>query len=133
MLVGGSTTPYKLDEASIAKLVETSVRVADDGAAVFVTSPRTSASEVATLERMVDGAGEVVRWARDMPNPYGWLLAHANRFVVTEDSVSMAADAIATGKPGDHRIRQTSARAILARRCRRVSRTRGARSAHATA
>ena len=99
VLVGGSTTPYKLDEASIAKLVETSVRVADDGAAVFVTSPRTSASEVATLERMVDGAGEVVRWARDMPNPYGWLLAHANRFVVTEDSVSMAADAIATGKP----------------------------------
>ena len=97
VLIGGSSTPYRLDKASIEGLVDQAA--AAGGHVVFATSPRTSVAEADLLEELVNDAAEVWRWAPETPNPYRVLLQLADQFVVTEDSVSMIADACATGKP----------------------------------
>ncbi len=99
VLVGGSTPPYKIDRTSMRRLVEESRRVADGGTVLYVTSPRTSTVEADWLEQLTGDGDELIRWEKDKPNPYSALLSYADRFVVTEDSVSMIAEACATGKP----------------------------------
>ena len=99
VLIGGSSAPYRLNAASIRRLVALAAGRPDGGAVIFATSPRTSVREVALVGEAVQGAGEVCPWAPGAGNPYPALLAEADRFIVTEDSVTMIAEAVATGNP----------------------------------
>ncbi len=99
VFVGGSSWPYELDEASLERLAAAAEREADGGTIVYVTSPRTSERQAAQLGGLVRSRDELWRWTPEARNPHPSLLVHADRFVVTEDSISMIADGLSTGKP----------------------------------
>jgi mitochondrial fission protein ELM1 len=73
--------------------------LADLGAGLMITtSRRTPAELIAAIETAVQGTGAIV-WKGEGPNPYPQFLAQADAFLVTADSVNMAGEAAATGKP----------------------------------
>ena len=100
VLLGGSNGRYRLDAATAKTLgAQLAAMMRADRAGLAVTPSRRTApealaalrAEVAPLGGWVwDGAGE---------NPYFGLLALADAIVVTEDSVSMVSEAVATPAP----------------------------------
>jgi mitochondrial fission protein ELM1 len=102
LLAGGDSPPYVLDARTAARLGrEASATARALGGTLVVTcGPRVRAPAAEALAASVAGAGHVHRWRADDPdNPYLAYLALADRFIVTGDSVSMLAEACATGKP----------------------------------
>lgn len=99
VLIGGSTPPYKLNARSVRRVVALAEGRPDGGAVIFATSPRTPAAATRLLAEVASGVGEICPWLPGEDNPYPALLAEAERFIVTEDSVSMIAEAVETGKP----------------------------------
>ena len=102
VLVGGSTRAQRIDAGYIDALLQSlqETHAADGGGFLVTTSRRTGADALAALR--VGLAHLPARiWAgeRDGPNPYLAFLAHAQRIVVTPDSVNLASEACATGKP----------------------------------
>jgi len=69
------------------------------GTALVTTSPRTRNRVARALGEGLRGAHYFHVWSKDAPNPYRAILALADEFIVTGDSVSMLADACRTGKP----------------------------------
>ncbi|HET7844703.1 MAG TPA: ELM1/GtrOC1 family putative glycosyltransferase, partial [Xanthomonadales bacterium] len=73
---------------------------ADGGGFLVTTSRRTDDAALAALRRgFADLPARLWSSDRDGPNPYLAFLAHAQRIVVTPDSVNLASEACATGKP----------------------------------
>ena len=71
-----------------------------DGSVLATTSARTRASAVDEFERLLAPDAHVYRWREDDDeNPYYGLLAHADRLVVTSDSIAMLSEAVGAGKP----------------------------------
>lgn len=102
LLVGGRGDPFTVDAAAAARLGRETSTLAEGlrGSLLVVTSRRTEAAAVAALAASLRAPHLLHRWSPDPPsNPYPSLLAEADRFVVTGDSMSMLADAVATGKP----------------------------------
>lgn len=109
VLVGGPSDPllFGVDEGQ--RLVKDLVELAGatGGSLLVATGRRTLPEVVAMLEGLVATAPARHRliafpaagFARPEDNPYRAILALADRFLVTADSVSMLADACATGKP----------------------------------
>lgn len=99
-LIGGSSRPYVLDAAGGAALgrrIEAQLR--GDGGSVWVLgSPRTPARALDALDATLDLPHALVRWGA-AGNPYPALLHLADRFLVTIDSASMTAEALASGRP----------------------------------
>jgi mitochondrial fission protein ELM1 len=100
VLVGGRSKAFDLD-ADHAVLMARDIRAAIEkagGSVLLTVSRRTPPSARAVLidalrampGLMFDGSGD---------NPYFAFLHAADRFLVTEDSVNMATEAAATGKP----------------------------------
>lgn len=102
VLVGGTTRAQRIDAAYIDSLVARlrELHAREGGAFLVTTSRRTSADAVAALRRGFAGL-PARTWTGDAdgPNPYLAFLAHAQRIVVTPDSVNLASEACATGKP----------------------------------
>ncbi len=100
VLVGGNNKYFRLtpDVARefAARLHRT---VQDSGASLMLTTSRRTGKEVETMLRqhLADLPGVI--WTGEGDNPYLGFLAHADHIVVTCDSVSMASEACATGKP----------------------------------
>ena len=100
VLVGGSSGSYRLTPEATGALCDQLTKLGDSSGAGLVVTPsrRTGEANVAILGRRLaalpatvwDGAGE---------NPYFGLLGLAEALIVTCDSVSMASEACATGKP----------------------------------
>jgi uncharacterized protein len=104
VLVGGSSGPYVFDEAAAAQLGREASELARGlgGSVLVSTSARTAPAAVDALFAAIDAPACLHRWAAgDSQNPYFGFLALADRFVVTADSISMIAEACATGKPVD--------------------------------
>jgi hypothetical protein len=102
VLVGGRADPLTVDADAAARLGREASALAERlrGSLVVVTSRRTEPAAVAALAANLRSAHRWHRWSPDAAtNPYPMLLADADRFIVTGDSVSMLADAVATGKP----------------------------------
>lgn len=102
VLVGGASSPYVLDE-SVARLlaerIDAYVR-GTNGTLLLATSLRTGADVDRVFAELLTVPRECFFWsAQQGNNPYRDYLAVADEIIVTTDSVSMAADAIATGKP----------------------------------
>ena len=102
VLVGGSSGPYVFDEAAAARLGREASALARSlgGSVLVTTSARTQPAAVDALFAAVDAPACLHRWAPgDSQNPYFGFMALADRVVVTADSISMIAEACATGKP----------------------------------
>jgi mitochondrial fission protein ELM1 len=97
VLVGGSRFPSVLGLEGARSLGKAVSDV--PGSALISTSPRTSPQEVDALAAALTGKHYLHRWARDGENPHQAILALADRFLVTSDSISMLAEAMATGRP----------------------------------
>ena len=100
VLVGGSNGRFRLDGAVAAELGgQLAGMMRADQVGVMVTpSRRTSGEARAALRAAVEPLGG---WVWDMAgeNPYFGMLAVADAIVVTEDSVSMVSEAVATHAP----------------------------------
>ncbi len=102
VLVGGSSGPYVFDAAAAARLGREASALARrlGGSLLVTTSARTPADAVDALFAAVDAPAWLHRWsAGDSQNPYFGFMGLADRIVVTADSISMIAEACATGKP----------------------------------
>jgi mitochondrial fission protein ELM1 len=102
VLAGGPSGPYPFDAASGARLAhEASLLASKLGASLLVTtSARTPRPASEALIAGVSGPAFAYRWRRDdRDNPYFAFLALADHLAVSADSVSMMAEACATGKP----------------------------------
>jgi mitochondrial fission protein ELM1 len=102
VLIGGDSGPLAFGERAagrLARALNTMARSVD-GSILATTSARTRASAVDKLERLLGPGAQVYRWREDdEENPYYGLLAHADRLVVTSDSIAMLSEAVGTGKP----------------------------------
>jgi mitochondrial fission protein ELM1 len=101
LLVGGTSVVYRLDAETAQHLGEAVRTLAQKlGGSVFATtSRRTGASATAALRQALGEDGYLHGWQPGQPdNPYLGYLAAADVLVVTGDSESMLAEAVATGK-----------------------------------
>ncbi len=99
-LCGGSNGRFKLDPLRIAGIAASlRRRMHRDGIGVAASaSRRTGAANAAVLRAELAPAGAFV-WDGTPPNPYFGMLALADAIAVTQDSVTMISEALATGKP----------------------------------
>lgn len=100
VMLGGRSRVHRVTQKDTRKLAAHLVAWArDHGAGLMVTaSRRTERRTLALLHEALAG-WPAVFWNREGENPYRGLLGLADRFVVTADSVNMATEAAATGKP----------------------------------
>ena len=102
VMVGGSSGPYVFDAAAAARLGREASELAKQlgGSVLVSTSARTKPEAVDALFAAIDAPACLHRWvAGDQQNPYFGFLGLADRIIVTADSISMIAEAAATGKP----------------------------------
>ncbi len=100
LLVGGPTRPYRFDGRAGEALAAGAAEAAGAGTLFATTSPRTPTAVQAALERGLPPGSRLHRFSPDAAeNPYLGLLALADRFVVTADSISMMVEVARLGRP----------------------------------
>lgn len=99
VLIGGPNGDYHYTPVDEARLIAALGRLSQSGAGLMLTpSRRTPPSLLAAIDAATAKAPRIF-WNNAGENPYPQFLAHADAFVVTADSVNMAGEAAATGKP----------------------------------
>lgn len=99
VLVGGPNDRYRYSPQVIDRLATLVRSAAELGAGLMITvSRRTPPELVAALDRAVKDA-RAIFWKGEGRNPYPEFVAKADAFLVTADSINMAGEAAATGKP----------------------------------
>lgn len=100
LAIGGPAFPDLLDAAAADRLASDALSYAAAKNAMLdvLTSPRTPPEAIAMLERRIAAPHRLGIFGRG-ENRYRAALAEASEIVVTSDSVSMVADALASGKP----------------------------------
>lgn len=103
VLIGGPNRAFRLTPADAARIAAQIAELSRRGAAVSVTTSRRTPPEAAdALCAALKGVAQTVwRAGVDDPksNPYPEMLSDADFIFVTEDSVNMATEAAATGRP----------------------------------
>ena len=101
VLVGGDSGPLVLTPKWARELADrvNALKDRDGGSVLVSTSARTPPRSADVLLRTLKGPQFVYRWPSSEPNPFRGMLACGDEFVVTGDSMSMLAEASATGKP----------------------------------
>ncbi len=101
VLVGGDSFPLRLTPEGAARLGEqvSEAALARGGSLLVTTSPRTGADQTAALFRALRAPSLRNDWHSDRPGCYPSILALADSFIVTADSVSMLAEACRTERP----------------------------------
>src|SRR5262249_47728263 len=98
--VGGPSGPYGFDAAAAARLGHAASALAGDGALLVATSARTPALVADALAAAISVPSHFFRWTSGpAANPFLGYLALPDQLIVTADSISMLAEACATGKP----------------------------------
>ncbi len=99
VIIGGPAFPDRLGEAEAKALAADVLAYAAKRKAVLAvhTSPRTPKAVAAALARAITAPHQLHVFGQG-PNRYREILAEASEIVVTSDSVSMVADALASGK-----------------------------------
>lgn len=101
LLIGGSTNKYRFGSAAETVVMETIQRLLEHTAATLLVtaSRRTGEKFEQHLKRHYAGFKRVWIADRHSFNPYLGFLAYADHIVVTNDSVNMMSEALATGNP----------------------------------
>ena len=98
VLVGGSSGPYVFTENAARRLAR--AINARGGSVSITTSARTPPKVAARLKSEIKLPSVIHSWrADDSDNPFLAFLAFADEIIVTADSISMIAEAVATEKP----------------------------------
>lgn len=102
MLIGGATGHFVFDSGAVDRLV----KVVEDamaetcGTVYVTTSRRTPKQTVEALEKRLPPGARLFAWTPDAAdNPYKGLLALADGFIVTGDSISMMVEVVLAKKP----------------------------------
>lgn len=102
-LIGGPNRSYRFGAKEGAAVGAALARLAGDGAGVIATLSRRTTPDAATAIRAALSGSPHLIWNGEplggLDNPYFGMLGLADQILVTEDSVNMAAEAAATGKP----------------------------------
>lgn len=100
VLIGGANARFRLDSPVATNLARKLAGMMEsDGAGVMVTPSRRTGAEVTRiLTEILTPLGGWV-WDGSGANPYFGMLALADAIVVTQDSVSMLSEAVATPAP----------------------------------
>lgn len=98
VLIGGNSRTHKMTESVTKMLAMQLQNLLPHYSLMITASRRTPQAYQDYLRRQVTGEN-VFFWDGDGNNPYRGILAWADALIVTEDSVSMASEAISTGKP----------------------------------
>ena len=101
VLLGGDSGKFVFTPGKGARLGALCSQLADrSGGSLLVTdSPRTPRDPGDALARQLHAPHRYHRWGDQGPNPYRGLLALADAFVVTGESMSMLGEAAAMGRP----------------------------------
>lgn len=101
IMVGGPTNPFVYNASVTRQLLAEAGRViAAGGTPYFTTSRRTPPAVTAQLKQQLPPQARLYDWNdSSAENPYRGLLALADRFVVTGDSISMMVEVIHLHKP----------------------------------
>ena len=97
VLIGGSTKRTSMTDAMATKLAKDLRILADQGAGLMITASRRTPEYHA--KEIAASVPEADFWDGTGKNPYFGMLACADALIVTDDSVNMASEAAATGKP----------------------------------
>jgi mitochondrial fission protein ELM1 len=101
VLVGGNSGKFVFTVEKGKRLGQLASRLAGEngGSLLVADSPRTPKSTADALESSLQVPHYSYRWGRGAENPYRGMLALADAFVVTGESMSMLSEARAMGKP----------------------------------
>lgn len=99
VLIGGPNDVYRFENADADRLARALAGMKQHGASLMISpSRRTPPAFLAQIDAATSSARRML-YNGEGPNPYADFLANADAFVVTADSVNMAGEAAATGKP----------------------------------
>ncbi|MGH6871572.1 MAG: mitochondrial fission ELM1 family protein [Rhizomicrobium sp.] len=98
VLIGGPNKAYQFGEGEAAAIGEALRALSRDFGLIVLPSRRTGTENVARLVSALENTGAFL-WNGDGENPYLGALGWSDAFLVTADSVNMACEAAATGKP----------------------------------
>lgn len=100
VLIGGNSRAHKMTLENARMLAEQLMLLAENSkVGLMITASRRTGEENAKYLRDTIKGPHTYFWDGSGDNPYFGLLAHADYIIVTEDSVSMTSEALATGKP----------------------------------
>ncbi len=101
VLVGGATRPFVFDADSARELIALARGYCGTTGSLYVTtSRRTPAAAVGAIRASLGERDTLFEWrAEATQNPYFGLLAHADGFVVTGDSMSMITEVARLNRP----------------------------------
>jgi len=101
VLVGGTSRPEILDiDAAKGLCAAIKARIeCKGGSCIVITSPRTAPEVVDVLAANIPAGSLLLKWQKNVPSHFHGVLAVADDFIVTTDSVSMTVEAMLTGKP----------------------------------
>ena len=104
LLIGGPSRKYSFEHTDIEALATIAAQILESGASLMVSPSRRTPQELINRIRLIVEANEdwkhrTFLWDGSGENPYMTMLAMADYFVVTTDSVNMIGESIATGKP----------------------------------
>jgi len=100
VVIGGVNSRYDLRPEDMRALGAQLAALSAQGFGLLVTgSRRTGEANMAALGEALAGTGAYIYDGQNGPNPYLGMLAHADAFVVTCDSINMITEAASTGKP----------------------------------
>jgi mitochondrial fission protein ELM1 len=100
VLIGGSNRRLRMDTTDAARLGEQLVSgVKHSGSGLLITASRRTDPKVISSLKNALGDVQYSFWDGQGDNPYFGMLALADGFVVTKDSINMVSEAAATGKP----------------------------------
>lgn len=103
VLVGGATHPFRFAAEQARELLAQVQKAAGERGSLFITTSRRTGKEATdALRKGLPENAHLFEWREEAPpeeNPYLGLLACADRFVVTGDSISMMVEVAALGRP----------------------------------
>ena len=102
VLLGGKTAAVRFDRGAFELLVaKLEMTLARQGGSLLVLGSRRTPAQIAALARSYWADVPGLRWftADDGANPYAGVMAYADRFLLSPDSVNMISEACATTAP----------------------------------
>lgn len=99
VLIGGNSRTHKFTKEVAKKLTEQLKNLVTQGDSLMITASRRTPVELQQKMRDQLKHENVFFWDGEGANPYQGLLAWADAILTTEDSVSMASEAVSTGQP----------------------------------
>jgi mitochondrial fission protein ELM1 len=97
-LIGGPNPAYDFDPETMDRITSAVRTLSGEGWRCLISTSRRTPAELHGRLMLIESPNVLV-WDKKGENPYIEFLAAADAFLVTEDSITMTCEAIATGKP----------------------------------